>query len=160
MSWVDINKIDFGEKMLWLCALRRSIFDYVLYKGSGRHRLQWQKAYQFIFESKPRDDDGLSFDDICALFNWPPEYIRRLINKLERADLKKIETTKFRDEFCDMDDSKFIVHVLHWDLTGFSVPFFPPSNYADRIQSQLRLRPVPREKSGSFIRPGAWAAAL
>lgn len=161
MSWIDLNKVDFGDKMLWFSIMRRAIFDYVLYKGTGKHRLQWQKAYAFLFEPDTKADNGLSFDEICALFKVEPDYVRRLINKLSRPDLKKIETTKYRDDFTDEANMRFFVEVLYWETVKVAVPFFPPYNYSQPIRDQLRLRPLPRqERQVSMPRPGAaWAAA-
>jgi hypothetical protein len=159
--WTELSKIDFGDKMLWFSIMRRAIFDYVLYKGSGKHQLQWQRAYQFLFEPHTKTEAGLSFDETCALFRVEPDYVRRLINKLKRPDLKKIETTKYREDFTDEDSMRFFVEVLYWDSAKVAVPFFPPYNYSKLIREKLRLRSLPRqERQVSMPRPGvAWAAA-
>jgi hypothetical protein len=97
VTWKSLSSISSEEKILWFCVLRRAVFDYVLYRGSGKHKLRWKKAASFIFGARPDEAEGLSFEDICALLTWEPDYVRRLVRSLNKSDIGRIETTKLRE---------------------------------------------------------------
>jgi hypothetical protein len=63
--------------MLWAAVLRRAVFDYVLYKGVRQHSLEWKYAFRYIFSEKQEYDNGLSFEEVCELFAWDADYLRR-----------------------------------------------------------------------------------
>lgn len=156
MSWTDVSKFGFEDRMLWMCVLRRSVFDYVLYKGSGKHKLKFQRACRFIFE---RDDgDGLTFEQICGLFGWEPGYLQRMTKQLTRADIKKLEAMKFKDDFDDTPISTLALSAK-WE-TGTVVPFFAPYNYNEEVRDRLRMRPVVRrQRLRSLLAPMVrWSA--
>jgi len=98
--WQDVKQGFPGEKMFWLAVLRRSIFDYVLYKGVRARSMDWKRANKFIFGDQ-KHEVGLSFDEVCCLFAWEPDYIRRLTRNLNRADVRKLEARKFKDELTE-----------------------------------------------------------
>lgn len=141
--FLDANTFEVGDRMLWLCVLRRTVFDYVLYKGSGKHKLKWQQANAFIF---PLDEDdapcmaGLTFDEICALFSWEPDYLRRLTKELKREDIRKLESTKFRDEIDDLAISN--IERMTWSNVKAPTPFLTPQRYNDELKRVLAPKVV------------------
>jgi hypothetical protein len=97
MVWRDPSTISPEDKVLWAGVLRRAVFDYVLYRGSGKHRLQWKKAHVFIFGGG-RVEDGLTFEEVCSLFTWDPDYLRRMTKSMTRADIKKLYALSLKDD--------------------------------------------------------------
>jgi len=155
MVFKDVSRTDFGEKMLWLCILRRSVFDYVLYKGARRFRRRWQECHNFIFGSNDEDDiDGLTFDQICSLFGWEPSYIRRLTKTLKRSDIRKMEATKFKEDF----DEGPIYEVARSDRwsSGGSTPYFPPYNFGRASRGHVVLRVMRAQRQLSLAPVGVW----
>jgi hypothetical protein len=143
VAFVNVSKVSAEEKLLWSGVLRRSVFDWVLYKGSGKHKLTWQRANRFIFGEYPIDGMGLNFVQVCGLFGWEPEYIRRLTKALTRDKIKKLETSKFKDQF---DDSvvEVVNRTLNWEQAGAATPFLQPYHYSREYRETLRPRVVPR----------------
>ena len=129
--------------MLWAAVLRRAVFDYVLYKGCGSHKMEWQLAAQYIFEEDMEYDNGLSFEEVCELFGWDPGYLRRLSNKLQRSDIKKLEFNTYREDFCLPDDLAVAADRRErWKVARGSVPLFLPYHYVQEIREKLSLKPV------------------
>lgn len=141
MAWHYVGSICFEEKMLWLSVLRRAVFDYVLYKGIGMKSLDWKRANNFIF-GEARGEHSLTFEEICALFSWEPEYVQRLTRNLTRADVRKLETSKFRNEFTLDILSELVKNNLKWATIGLPVPYFPPKNYTESLRRLVTLQPV------------------
>jgi hypothetical protein len=90
MGFIGKNSTSSREKMLWASVLRRAVFDYVIYKGVRRKRLDWMKAHQYIFSEGARHENGLTFNEVCALFGWDPDYVRRLTHGMARSDIKRL----------------------------------------------------------------------
>jgi hypothetical protein len=112
-------------KMLWAAVLRRAVFDYVLYKGVRKQKMIWQRAYQYIFTPNQEYDNGLGFEQVCELFGWDPDYVRRLTTELSRQDIKRMETTSFRDEYTQDVMESFVKNSGRWKTSGFAIPFYP-----------------------------------
>ena len=158
--WTDYSRIEFKEKMLWACVLRRTIFDYVLYRGVGKHKMRWQQAHRFIFGGGADEEGGLTFDEICGLFGWEPEYLRRKVKELGRGDIKKLEAMKFKEVF-DEGTASVLTEAACWE-SGQSVPIFPPYNYSAAYREQMRLRTVSRpaqKRLKSFVPKVQWSLA-
>ena len=131
--------------MLWAAVLRRSVFDYVLYKGVRAHSLDWKYAFRYIFVEGQVYDNGLSFEEVCDLFCWDADYLRRLTTKLTRDDIKKMETTQFREDFV-FDAVKVVVDQAEkWKTAGFAAPFLPLYQYNEEYRERLRPRVVRKE---------------
>jgi hypothetical protein len=126
MSWVYLGNEHLEERILWFLVLRRAIFDYVLYRGVGAHMLDWKRASRYIFGGV-KHEDGLSFDEVCEMLQWDPDYIRRLIKRLTREDVRKMEASKFKDEFMSVSMEKLVQNNLRWSL-GWAVPYYPSIN--------------------------------
>ena len=98
MAFVLSDDIPFRAKKFWVQVLRRAVFDYVLYKGNGAKRKQWQSAFNYIFmagrkyDALPNGDPAFGFEEVCSLFSWDPDYIRRLVTQLTRADIKRMDS--------------------------------------------------------------------
>jgi hypothetical protein len=138
--------IPFEVKMLWASVLRRAVFDYALYKGVGSHSLIWKKAVQYIFTVGLRYEDGFSFEEVCSMFGWDPDYLRRLTVQLTRADVKKMETAQFRGDFV-FDVVELVVEKTgKWKTTNFAVPFCPFYCVTDEYKDQIARRPIQRER--------------
>lgn len=152
MVWVDLAKTSFEEKMLWASVLRRTIYDYVLYKGVRKHRHRWQEAYKFIFGVD--EEASLSFEEICCLFGWEPDYVRRMVKKLERKDIRKLETMKFRETF-EGQTVKTYRPRAHWTC-GTSILGFAPYNYSKDLRKHLCVRPIRPKRPKSFIPKVRW----
>lgn len=141
--FIDATTFDAGDRALWFHVLRRSIFDYVLYKGSGAHNIKWKKANAFIFSD---DDDfapceaGLTFNEICSLFGWEPDWVRRLTKNLKREEIKKLESGKFREE---IDDRTFAeIERKRWEGVSAPTPFLTPQRYNKELQRILAPKVV------------------
>ena len=119
------NEVPARAKMLWAAVLRRAVFDYVLYKGIRKHKLVWQRAYQYIFIPNQEYENGLSFEQVCELFGWDPEYLRRLTSQLNRGDIKRMETSSFRDEYTQEVVESFVRNSGRWKTSGFAIPLYP-----------------------------------
>jgi len=111
--------------MLWVSVLRRAVFDYVLYKGVAARKLDWQRAFQYIFTKGLRYDNGLSFEEVCSLFSWDPDYLRRLTLQLTRADIKRLETSSFKDDFSEDLVSSIVEKSGRWKDSNSALPFYP-----------------------------------
>jgi hypothetical protein len=119
------SEVPARAKMLWAAVLRRAVFDYALYKGVGKHKLMWQRAYQFIFIPEQEYENGLSFEQVCELFDWDPEYLRRMTAQLTRDDVKRMETSSFRDEFTQEVVESFVKNSGRWKTANFAIPLYP-----------------------------------
>ena len=161
MVWTDVSRIDFEEKMLWACVLRRAVFDHVLYRGVGKHKMRWQRAHRFIFGSGDELVDNLNFEQVCGLFGWEPDYFRRKVKELERGDIKKLEASTFRDCF-DEGTAAILTESAKWE-SGQTVPIFAPYNYNGDFRERMRLREiaprVPLKRPKSIVPVSSWALA-
>ena len=123
MAFAFDDGLTWQEKVLWMSVLRRAIFDYVLYKGNSQHRLEWQRANQFIFgicDSRME----ITFTDICNMFAWDPEYIRKLMGRLTRADVKQFDNTVLLDDNPTFQTlvTKAITQRPKWRIVSSSTP--------------------------------------
>lgn len=132
-------------RMVWAAVLRRAVFDYVLYKGVRQHSLEWKRAFQYIFVEDQEYEEGLSFEQVCEIFNWNADYLRRLTTKLTRDDIKKMETTQFREDFV-FDVVKVVVEQTEkWKTANFAAPFLPLYKYSAPYRERLRPKVVKKE---------------
>jgi len=154
MGWHDVKRTHFEEKMLWLMVLRRAIFDYVLYKGIRKRERDWKLSFQYIFQDI-KCEEGLTFDEVCGLFGWHPEYLRRIIPKLTRADVKKLEAAKFKAEFLMDTLSEIANYNIRWS-SGYAVPFFPPYNYTAPYRKALTPKKVQFNRFNWFVPMIEW----
>ena len=139
------DDLPFSYKMLWASVLRRSVFDYILYKGVRCHSLEWKRAFQYIFLPDQKYENGLSFEEVCELFNWDPGYLRRVTTKLTRADVKRMETTQFREEFVYDAVKTVVEQTERWKSEKFAAPFLPLYQYSDSYRDRLKPRTVYRD---------------
>jgi len=145
MGFTNRENVPHDAKMLWASVLRRAVFDYVLYKGVLSHSLDWKRAFQYVFVEGQRYDNGLSFEEVCDIFGWDAGYLRRLTTKLTRDDIKKMETTQFREDFV-FDAVKVVVERTEkWKTANFAAPFLPLYQYSAEYRERLRPRVVRRE---------------
>lgn len=154
MGFMNKRDLSYDVRMLWHAVLRRAVFDYVLYKGVRAHSLEWKRAFQFLFTDGTsyviQDEDrsqrtGITFEEACEIFDWDPDYFRRLTTKLTRGDIKKMETTQFREDFV-FDVVRVVVEQTErWKTTRFAAPFLPLYNYSSEYRERLRPRVVLRE---------------
>lgn len=160
MSFMCKDRLTHDTRMVWAAVLRRAVFDYVLYKGVRAHSLEWKRAFQYIFADSVPGDTGLSFEEVCEIFNWDPDYLRRLTTKLTRDDIKKMETTQFREDFV-FDVVKVVVEQTEkWKTTNFAAPFLPLYQYSPEYREKLRPKVIRRETFfGSVLRMVQWQVA-
>jgi hypothetical protein len=78
-----------ADRLLWAAVVRRAIHDYVLYKGVRRKSMDWKRAHLYLFGEGVRHEEGLSFEDVCALLEWDPDYVRKLTLMMQRSDIMK-----------------------------------------------------------------------
>jgi hypothetical protein len=147
MSFVDARDIPFEIKIFWAAVLRRAIFDYVLYKGVRSKSLDWKRAYQYVFTPGLRYEDGVSFEEVCQLFSWDPDYLRRMTTKLTRDDIKKMEPSHFREEFVFDIVAAMVERRERWETSGFAVPFCPTYDHNDEYREVLALKTIPRQSN-------------
>jgi hypothetical protein len=134
--------------MLWAHVLRRAVFDYVLYKGVGKHKLDWQRAYQYVFVPNQRYANGLSFEEVCDVFGWDPDYIRRLTKQLTRSDIKRMETEALKEEFNQEVFESCAKDSLRWKKVKGVIPLYP--RMVDEFTPLKETRVISRE---TFSRP-------
>jgi hypothetical protein len=79
-------------KVLWAKVIIRATYDYALWKDSPDIRLRRfaEDAARWLFEPSDPELD-LSFENICAAFDFPTEKIRKKTRTLTREDVKKLE---------------------------------------------------------------------
>jgi hypothetical protein len=156
MSFVLKEEAPFEEKILWAAVLRRAVFDYVLYKGVRAHSLEWKRAFQYIFSEGVRYEVGLSFEDVCGLFGWEPGYLRRLVTRLTRADVKKMEIGQVRSEFLFNLVASAVERTQRWASFKAAVPFFPKFDYSQEYREALEPWVVWEESYSSFVPKVHW----
>jgi len=139
----DFSKnLPFEERIFWAHVVRRAVFDYILFKGVGARKLDWQRAFQYLFSPGLRYENGLSFEEVCGLFGWDPDHLRRVIPKLTRADIKKMETSQIREEFIYDEVAVAVEQTERWKTENFAVPFLPFSQYNKEYCYRLRVKKV------------------
>lgn len=79
-------------RILWAKVIVRAAYDYALWKSSPDIRLRRfaEDAARWIFETSEQNLE-LSFENICAAFDFPVEKIREKTRTLTREDVKKLE---------------------------------------------------------------------
>ena len=159
--FVYARNIPFEDRLLWASVLRRAVFDYVLYKGVRQHSLEWKRAYQYVYSPGMKYENGFSFEEVCEIFNWDPDYLRRKIPLLTRADIKKMETTAVRDEFVFNEISSLVEQTERWKTEKFAAPFLPLYKYNRETREKMRPRLVREEKYlGTVVPMVQWQAAM
>ena len=158
--WYDVKNKHFPEKMMWLGVLRRAIFDYVLYDGKGSMRLTWKRARQFLFvEGAVCYEGGLTFEQICGLFGWEHTYVRRLTLKLTRTDVRKLESSRFKEEFVFNALSTVVEGFVRWDNSFMAAPRLESYRYSPRFRRMLTPHLVRRAFSGTTTPLVKWGMA-
>ena len=157
MSFTLSCDIPLRAKKLWVQVLRRAVFDYVLYKGVGAKRKQWQSAFNYIFsvhqqyEDLPGGERAFGFEEVCGMFGWEPDYIRRLTTQLTRDDIKRMEMSSFEEEFSQDTLAEFVRRSGRWRVSqAAALPFYPrmmdefsPTPRAYVVQKETLSRPAP-----------------
>ena len=116
--------------------------------------MDWKRAFQYIFTEGMRYEDGVSFEEVCEMFNWDPAYVRRLTTRLTRADIKKMETSQFRGEFVFDLVETLVNETEKWKTAHFAAPFLPLYKYSKEYREQMLPRVILRESySGPFPPP-------
>lgn len=151
--------ICFEVKMLWASVLRRAIFDYVLYRGVRSRSLDWKRAYQYVFTEGAEYENGFSFEEVCAMFDWDPEYLRRLTTKLTRRDVKKMETSYLRGDFTFNEVEAAVSSISEWKISHSAVPFLPSFKFAVGYESLGKQKVVWRETLLKDIPIESWGVA-
>jgi hypothetical protein len=142
MAFQLTRELPARAKMMWASVLRRAVFDYVLYKGVAKRQREWQLAYQYIFVPNQEYENGLSFEEVCDLFGWEPDYLRRLAVQLHRSDIKRLEVSSFKDELTQESVEVVVKKVSRWKCARFATPFYP--RMLDEYTSGVKV--VRREK--------------
>jgi hypothetical protein len=138
MAYVLPDKDTFQHKLFWAAVLRRAVFDYVLYKGVGSKRREWQYAHRYVFSKGARYNEGLAFEEVCDLFDWDPDYLRRLTLQMTRADIKKLEFNSMKEEVTLQDKMSMAVERFgRWTSNRFAVPQFPPYNFPPELRKDF-----------------------
>lgn len=131
MAFVLASDIPLRAKKFWVQVLRRAVFDYVLYKGMGSKRRQWQSAFNYIFlvdqkyDDLPGGETVFGFEEVCGMFGWDPDYLRRLTTQLTRSDIKRMEMSSFENEFTQDILAAFVRDSCRWKTSMSAVPFYP-----------------------------------
>jgi len=140
---VPSSEIPSRIKLFWAHVLRRAVFDYVLYQGVGHRKIDWQRAASYIFTPDLRYENGVSFEEVCELFGWDPGYIRRLTTQLTRSDIKRMETSSFKEDLTQDVFAAMVKKTSRWRTTNFALPFYP--RMIDDFSSIAPPRVVRRE---------------
>lgn len=147
------------ERVLWASVLRRTVFDYVLYCGKAKFELKWRRAHRFLFSNQ--DEEGVTFDDICSMFGWEPDYIRRVIRSLDKIDMKMLEPSRFKEDFSrSCEEPGNSVAFRKWERVDSAVPVVQGFLYSRDYRAPLMLRLVWRTKPAVLAYPMAqWQRA-
>lgn len=125
MSFVALNTIPANIRLFWAAALRRAVFDYVLYRDTPGREVDWAHARDYIFLDNMEYSNGLDIEQVCALFGWEPDYIRRLARSLTRKDIKRMEVGSFKDDF-NFDEVEATPKSRQtWNGHGAVLPYYP-----------------------------------
>ena len=142
MSLVDAKDVPYGDRIVWAAVLRRAVFDFVLYKGVRSKQMEWQHAYRYVFSRDQEYENGLSFEEVCYMFGWEPDYIRRLAKRLTRADVKRIEYGSFHEEQQPRDAAALRTDIqVSWG-GGDSVPGIVMDRLGASAKEKMSLRTV------------------
>jgi hypothetical protein len=85
-----------AEKVLLAAIIRRAAYDLALYKGDRRTNAKnlYQQAKEWIFddsESTERQEQFMSFCNICWMLNESPTKLRQKILKLKKRDVRQYD---------------------------------------------------------------------
>lgn len=138
MAFLMPQDIPFSERMLWMSVIRRAVYDYVLYKGVGAYRIDWQRANQYIFGAV-RPTNGLTFEEACHLFGWEPDYVRRLTKKLTRADIKQLEVNLMMK---DMSEAPVASRCPRWNTINVPLPVLTMKHFSVEARAEFGRKPV------------------
>lgn len=164
MTFILSSDIPLRAKKFWVQVLRRAVFDYVLYKGVGAKKKQWQSAFNYIFLADRRYEDletgepAFGFEEVCGLFGWEPDYIRRLTTQLTRADIKRMEMSSFEGEFSQDVLAAFVRESCRWKTSRFAVPFYP--RMVDEFTPTPATRVIHKEVLSERTPMVQWQAAV
>lgn len=151
MSFTYARDLPFGPKMMWAGVLRRAVFDYVLFEGRADRKLEWRRALQYVFTEGQRYENGLGFEEVCELFGWDPDYLRRMTTQLTRADIKKMDTSQFRDEFVYDAVKIRVEQTERWlSLGGAAAPFLPNYQYNSAQRKKVQAKTISSESCGTM----------
>lgn len=143
----DFSKdLPFEEKIFWAHVLRRAVFDYILFKGIAKRSMDWKRAVQYLFSPGLQYDNGLSFEEVCSLFGWDAGHLRRVIPKLTRSDVKKMENAQIREDFLYDAVAVAVEQTEKWETENFAVPFLPLAQYTKEYREMLRVKKVARRR--------------
>jgi hypothetical protein len=132
-----------GERALWASVVRRATFDYVQYRGKAKFRLKWQRAKNFLFGGAAAEE-GATFDDVCAMNGWNVDYVRRIIQRLDRSDMKVLEPSRFKDEYLkSYAEPEVGGPRKRWDVADSAVPLFQELLYSKDYREPVRPKPAP-----------------
>lgn len=92
-------------KRFYMKLVYRAICDYVNYKGSSatKYAKIYESAREWIYDEVTTEvwdkaleadlracDDTASFDSVCSILGWDPDWIRSAIQRLKKSDLERI----------------------------------------------------------------------
>ena len=117
-----------ADRLLWAAVVRRAIHDFVLYKGLRRKSLDWKRAHQYLFGKEIRCENGLSFEDVCAILDWDPDYVRKLTNMMQRSDIVKSTPKKQVAKKPVVEEMEIQAKKMNrWQKTSYPyLPFWKP----------------------------------
>jgi hypothetical protein len=153
MAFLLPSEVPFAERMLWMSVIRRAVYDFVLYKGVGQFRIDWQRANQYIFGAA-RPTNGMTFEEACHLFGWEPDYVRRLTKKLTRADIKQLEVNLMMEDLREVPPA---ARCPRWNSIGMPVPVLGTKHAA---KSKVAGRVTSYRKHKTVVPMIQWQAAV
>lgn len=127
-----------ADRLLWAAVVRRAIHDFVLYKGVRRKSMDWKRAHRYLFGPGVRHEAGLSFEDVCLILDWSPDYVRKLTLMMQRSDIMK-STPKKRTVKPVVEEMKDQAKKMsRWKKTAYPyLPFWDPEVQAHHsLQSE------------------------
>jgi len=143
MTWFIQDGETAGERALWASVVRRATFDYIQYRGKAKYKLKWQRSKNFLF-GNAMAEEGATFEDICASLGWNIDYVRRIIEKLDRSDMKVLEPSRFKDEYLkSYAEPEVASPVKRWEVSDSPVPLFMEFLYSRDYREPLRPKRVP-----------------
>lgn len=87
---------------------------------------------------------------------WEPAYIRRKVKELDRSDIRKLESAKFREDFKLEGNSSTHQGPPKWENACFT-PMFTKFGYSEPYRAPVTLRPAREQLSVPMVQ---WQAAV
>lgn len=89
---------------------------------------------------------------------WEPAYIRRKVKELDRSDIRKLESAKFREDFRIEGNTPAKQDNPRWEA-ACAIPLFTKFGYSESYREHVTLRPT-RGQTSLSVPMVQWQSAV